>query len=197
MIDTDSDLFIVTDLKQYAYCPRVIYYERCMPDFRPRTFKMDAGVIAHEHERKKAARRTLRGYGLENGDRQFEVTLRSEQLGLIGKLDEVVVIPGPPLAVYPVDYKLARRASPHHALQLAAYALLLEEAYQVAVPHGYLYLIPNRRVEQMLIDDKLRQQVQQALEWVRRITDQELMPPAPRSRRRCENCEFRRACNDF
>ncbi|NJL95452.1 MAG: hypothetical protein HC915_17865 [Anaerolineae bacterium] len=33
-----SDLiYTVTDLKQMAYCARVVFYERCLPHPRPRT----------------------------------------------------------------------------------------------------------------------------------------------------------------
>ena len=40
--------FTVTDLKQYFYCPRVVYYTYCLPLLRPTTYKMEAGAVAHE-----------------------------------------------------------------------------------------------------------------------------------------------------
>ena len=40
-------MFRVTDLKQYAYCPRIVYYTYIMPSVRPKTFKMDEGKAAH------------------------------------------------------------------------------------------------------------------------------------------------------
>jgi CRISPR-associated exonuclease Cas4 len=197
MLDPTADLYIVTDLKQYCYCPRISYYERCLPDFRPRTYKMEAGKEAHALERKRAARRSLRGYGLENGRRHFEVSLTSARLGLTGKVDEVVEVFEPEHRLIPVDYKLARRVSRHHRLQLAAYALLLEEGDSPPVTTGYIYLIPSRKLEEVPISLALRAELDQALAAIRHITEREWMPPPPHSRRPCQNCEFRRACNDI
>ena len=39
-------IFRVTDLKQYFYCPRVVYYAYCLPQVRPVTAKMEAGIEA-------------------------------------------------------------------------------------------------------------------------------------------------------
>ncbi len=197
MIDGDADLLTVTDLKQYIYCPRITYYERCMPHLRPRTYKMDAGVFAHEQERKRAARRTLHAYGLESGERQFEVPLTSERFGITGKVDEIVTFPGPPLTIYPVDYKLARQVSPHYRLQIAAYALMIEEVWDCDVAQGFVYLIPLRRLESIAITSELRVQVENALYAIHNIIRTEHMPPPPKRRSKCESCEFRRVCNDF
>jgi len=197
VIENEDDLLTVTDLKQYAYCPRVTYYERCLPDFRPRTHKMDEGKLAHEEEQKRAARRGLRGYGLEQGERHFGVAVTSARLRLRGKIDEVVAAAGPPPAIYPVDYKLARQASPHYQLQLAAYALMLEETWGLPVERGYIYLIPTRRVEPVTMTPALRTAVYETLESIRAIVTLEWMPPPTPWRGRCASCEFRRACNDF
>lgn len=195
MPDGDG-LFIVTDLKQHAYCPRITYYERCLPDFRPRTYAMDAGQEAHQAEPGRAARRTLRAYGLSEGERHFEIEIRSTQLGLAGKIDEVVVVPGPPLTCYPIDYKGSNRVSPNHRLQVAAYALLLEVEWQAYVPQGYLYLLSRRRAEPVMLTEKLRAQLAATLEQVRDMTERERMPEPTTTHSRCSACEFRRTCND-
>lgn len=196
MIDSDTDLLTVTDLKQYAYCARVSYYEHCLPDLRPRTYKMDAGQMAHEQERKRAARRTLRGYGLDARPRSFEVPVVSTLHGLVGKIDEVAVTERLPQQVIPVDYKLARQVSPHYRLQLAAYAMMLEESWQCQVTQGFVYLIPLRRLEPVPITDKLRNEVVEAASVIRSIIQAERMPPPTLRRSRCASCEFRRLCND-
>ncbi len=194
MIENREGLFIVTDLKQYAFCPRVVYFERCLPDFRPRTYKMDAGKQEHAHEAKRAARRRLTRFGLDEAERYYDVWLESPQLGLIGRLDEVLVTPE---AAYPVDYKLSEKVQSHHRLQIAAYAALVEDQWQMPVPHGYIVLIGQRRAETVIIGETLKEQFIQVMEDIRRITYHEYLPPPPHSRRPCQVCEFRRACNDF
>ena len=124
MLD-DLPLITVTDLKQFSYCGRAVYDERCLPHIRPRTFKMDAGRDEHKLEQKRATRRTLRKYAVAEGKRTFDVVLTDPALGLTGMLDEVVT--SATGEQFPVDYKLANQVSDNHRLQLAAYAHLLEQ----------------------------------------------------------------------
>ncbi len=62
MLDEDVYLLTVTDLKQYAYCPCIFFYQQCLPDVRPTTYKMEAGVEAGRGEKVRAERRTLAAY---------------------------------------------------------------------------------------------------------------------------------------
>ena len=60
---------VVSDLRQYSYCPRIIYYRYCLPQIRPITYKMTAGQAAQESEEQREQRRSLRAYGLQSGER--------------------------------------------------------------------------------------------------------------------------------
>lgn len=193
-------VFIVTDLKQYAYCPRVVYYTYCLPLIRPTTFKMEHGVAAHERARGKERRRTLKAYGLTRGERHFDVALESAALGLRGRVDLVVETDENPTGakeLIPVEYKNSRRAAgPHWKRQLAAYALMLEEGWGIAVRRGFFYYLPRRRAEEVPIRPKLRVDVQALATAMRQMVAGEKMPAPPKSRRPCVDCEFRRFCND-
>ncbi len=193
MLD-DSNLLTVTDIKQFMYCARVIYYERCLPHVRPRTYKMDAGRDAHEEEQARAIRRTLHGYDVLKGERRFDVRMTDEALGLTGIVDEVVYAADG--EVFPVDYKLARQASHHYKVQVTAYAILLESLEQVTVSRGYLYLIPLRKLVKIVITEALRMQVMETMAAIRLMVEQEMMPDPPQNRNYCSSCEFRRFCND-
>jgi CRISPR-associated exonuclease Cas4 len=193
MPDENRWLFTVTDLKQYLYCPRILFYQTCLPDVRPVTYKMQAGVEAHADERQRASRRSSRWYGLPEGERRFDVWLQSTALGLSGQVDEVVQTPS---EIIPVDYKMAQQIGQHYKVQLAAYAMMLEEAYQTQVRRGIIYLIPTRKANEIPITRALRQQVQSTLETMRAIAEHETMPEPTAWRQRCTDCEFRRFCND-
>lgn len=193
MLD-DENLFTVTDLKQFAYCARVIFYERCLPHVRPRTYKMDAGRDAHEAEQQRAARRTFAQYDQVEGERVFDLRLTSKTLNLTGVIDEVVYCADGTL--FPVDYKLAKQVSSHYRLQLAAYALLLEEVEAKMVNKGFVYLIPKREMVSVKITDKLRSEVVSLLEQMTAMVGQEVMPEPAENPNFCAACEFRRFCND-
>jgi CRISPR-associated exonuclease Cas4 len=194
MLD-DSHYFTVTDLKQFGYCQRVVFYERCLPHIRPRTYKMDAGRDAHEVETERAVRRTLSVYDILKGERQFDVRLSSDKFHLTGEVDEVVRTDTN--EIFPVDYKLARQASNHYKLQLAAYALLMQETEHKTVSRGYLYLIPIRRLVKVEITSALYQQVEAILTQLEAMLAKEQMPSPPANRNFCAACEFRRFCNDI
>lgn len=193
--------FRVTDLKQWVYCPRVLYYYTCLPDVRPITYKMTAGIEAGEREERleirRLARQSLRIYGLESGRCEFNLALGSSRLGLQGIVDMVIWTgkAGDEIPI-PVDYKLSNVAGDHFKLQLAAYGRLLEEMDGRPVTRGFLYFIPRRQAEEVRFDQRTRTRLLETLDAMHRMLANEQMPaPTPR-RGRCVACEFRRFCND-
>ncbi len=201
MLDVDLEYPVrVTDLKQFAYCPRIFYYQVCLPDVRPITYKMEEGAAAGRSEVGREERRSLRAYGIAAGEREFDVPLRSKRLGVRGEIDMVITVLGGANGaageVIPVDYKLSRMAGPHFQLQLAVYGMMLEEMRGVQVRRGFLYEIPLRRAEEIRLDLSLRRKAEQALKQMREILEWERMPPPVRNRAKCATCEFRRFCND-
>jgi len=189
--------FRVTDLKQWVYCPRVLYYAMCLPSIRPTTYKMQAGAEAGKSEEGREERRSLRPYGLEKGRREFDVLLSSSRYGLRGKVDLIVWIDNPPPGEFVVvDYKLSDVAGEHFKLQLTAYALLIEEMSGRKAKCGYLYFIPKRRSEKVQFTQHLRERLLTALESMHRMLHTEIMPGPTPKRNKCLACEFRRFCND-
>ncbi|MDI6770835.1 MAG: CRISPR-associated protein Cas4 [Anaerolineales bacterium] len=193
--------FRVTDLKQWVYCPRILYYAVCLPNVRPVTYKMQAGVEAGRDEEGKEARRGLRAYGLEEGQRKFNVSLVSDRLGLRGLVDMVIWLEDKG-EVIPVDYKLSDRigaaqiAGIHFKLQLAAYGLMLEEVSGLAARRGFLYSIPRRKAEEVPLDKRMRDRLAATLDAMHRMLRYETMPEPTPQRAKCVACEFRRFCND-
>ena len=193
-------LLEVTDLKQYTCCPRIVFYRYCLPRVRPITYSMEEGIRCHEEEETREERRSLRNYGLTSGERVYRLPLQSTKLGLTGRVDLVIATPSrevPGAEAIVVEYKLSeQKAGSHFTLQLAAYALLLEEAWGLPVNRGFLYSIPLRKAESVAITEHLRRKVMQTVAQIRQIVESEIMPSPPSSLRRCVTCEFRRFCND-
>jgi len=196
--EQDRLIFTVTDLKQYAYCPRVVFYTYCLPLLRPTTYKMMAGIAAHEKAGKREQRRTLAAYGLEEGKRHFDVWVESPALGLRGRIDLVIETEGRNgQELIPVEYKqTTRRPGPHVRCQLAAYGIMLEETWGETARRGFIYSLVTRKAEEVTLTERLRGDVRATTAAMRDMVEREVMPDPPRSRRPCINCEFRRFCND-
>lgn len=187
-------IFTVTDLKQYLYCPRVVYYTYCLPLVRPLTYKMEAGAAAHERAGELEQRRTLAAYGLKEGRRHFDVWVTAEGLRLQGRIDMVIEVGD---ELIPVDYKhTARQVGAHVWRQLAAYGMMLEETWGKEVRRGFVYSLVTKKAEEKALTGKLRAEVREAVRAMAEMVEREAMPEPPELVAKCVNCEFRRFCND-
>src|SRR5579884_2628016 len=83
----------VNDLKQYEYCPRIVFYNTVMPVDRKVTVKMERGKEEELRLDALEKRRNLRRYQLGTGERRFHVWVDSPAHGLSGKLDLLIVSP--------------------------------------------------------------------------------------------------------
>lgn len=188
------DLIPVTDLKQWAYCPRVVYYHRVMPASARPTHKMKEGLAAQELIEVLETRRILRKYGLDGAQRHFGVWLDHKELGLAGKID-LLLVARDEIAV--VDFKLTSGdPGQNHRLQLAGYSLLAEAAMGLPAQRAFLYRIPDSLIFEEPVTEQLRQAVKTAIADIRKTGDAQLCPePAP-VRGRCVECEFANYCAD-
>ena len=189
-----SVLVRVTDIRQYAYCPRVVYYTMVVPVPRPVTFKMEYGVDAQQHVEALEMRRKLRRYGLHSGERHFRVDLESPRLGLSGQVDLVLLTPD---EAVPVEFKHTERpVSKNHRLQVAAYALLIEERMERPVRRGFICRLPSGRLQQLACGPVEREQALEIAASVRAMLHTQSRPGPTGVRARCTDCEFRRYCAD-
>ncbi len=191
-------LLRVTDLKQHEYCPRIVYYDYCLPDVRPATFKMAAGIDEQDRVSGLEERRSLSAFGLKEGVRHYNVKVVSPALGCSGQIDMVIETEeGGRRRMMPVDFKLSRHEPGRHfKLQLACYAIMLEEVYGAPVDEGAIYLIPVRRVVKVEMTKALRNAARRDLATIRRMIETQTMPAPTAQRARCVDCEMRRFCND-
>lgn len=194
--------FKVIDLKQYQYCPRLIYFHHCLPHIRPVTAKMQAGIEAQKRAMVNEARRSLKPYGISRGERLYNVAVESENLGLRGKIELVLKTDDNPAGkteMIPVDFKNSRHGTPdtHLKLQITAYALMLEEQFELPVHRGFLYYIPLRRAVEVRISGRLKATLRKSVQSMRKIVNAEWMPAPTSQRAKCTDCEFRRFCNDI
>jgi CRISPR-associated exonuclease Cas4 len=195
-VETPADVdFTATDLKQWIYCARIPFYKHVLPVRPAVTYKMQRGKDVQGAVEALERRRGFRAYGIRDGERRFGVWLRSARLGLSGKLDLLILAPD---ACYPVDFKDTEGGvRRNHRLQLAAYALLAEEAFARPAPEGFIYLVPHKEVVRIELTEADREEVRTALAAMRRMVAVEELPPPTTVRRRCEMCEYQNYCGDI
>jgi len=188
----------VTDLKQWHYCPRIVFYRFCLPHIRPITYSMSAGTAAHSDETAREDRRSLRPYHLDSGERHFDLPVRSAILGLSGRIDLAIRhTQNQKSEGIVVDYKLSEeRIGPNISVQLAAYALLLAEAWGIPVRRAFIYRIGTRQAEAVALTPALLKRVRASLVEIQSTIMGERLPEPTKQVAKCLSCEFRRFCND-
>lgn len=115
------------------------------------------------------------------------VTLASERLGIIAKMDVVEVSAG---AAMPVDFKKGKR--PHVAagayeperVQICTQAMVLED-HGYAVEQGVLWYAGSRERVQVLIDDELRARNLEAIAGLRSVAANGRRPPPLENSPKC------------
>ena len=187
-------LLRVSDLKQYVYCPRIVFYAYRMPVDKKTTYKMEHGKVAELEIAGLEKRRKLKQYGLDEGKRMFNVWLTAERVGLTGKIDMLIERGD---RYYPVDFKYTeKRPQRNHLYQICGYALMLEEVYDTCVDRGFVYLIPYKDAVVFRLDDELKEQCRKMLVEMQKMIVDEQIPEATGARARCAECEYQNYCRD-
>jgi CRISPR-associated exonuclease Cas4 len=184
----------VTDVKQWCYCPRIVFYQKLLAISPPRTFKMARAVRGEDRMAALAERRGLKEYGLATGHRRFDLRLYSRRHNLAGKLDLLLETAD---ALYPVDFKdTTGPPRENHAWQLTAYGLLLTETFGKPVTAGFIHRLPDDRIFRIDLSDALRTQVEAALAAMTTAVEAERLPDPTPMRERSEECEYLNFCGD-
>ncbi len=152
--------------------------------------------------RKEAAvaRKARQEYGIPNGqviytdlDRPAK-PLFSKRHKIAGKPDYIIK-DEQQKSFIPVEVKSAKALRPHrgHVLQLAAYCLLVEEAYATQVPYG-LIVYADGKQHRIDFDEALRSHVLLVANEMRRSLRKGIVNEEKQLRGRCRSCSVRGDC---
>lgn len=177
----------VSDVVQYLYCPRKVYFIR-IAGIKITKPKMEEGKAIHDD-----ARRSLKSFAEKlGGELLTGIYLESERYGLKGIVDAVVKAAD---QVYPIDVKLSRFESLTYAwkMQIAAYAMLVEGEFGVRVEKGFIYLVERRKFLEVPIQPEDRKSLKRIVVEVEELLRSGKYPRASKSKR-CGYCEMEPFC---
>lgn len=192
-----EDLIPVTWIKQYHFCPRIIYFLGVLGATERTTESMLEGKTEHLGEERLELRRKTLG-----GDRKTRVTQRwtrlhvaSQRLGLVGMIDEIAEIDGE-LAIIEVKHSEPPRRPPkHHLYQAVAYAMLAEEALMKPIRRIALRYLPSGKTHEIEITETMKKHVKWTVRQINRIINEEKMPKPPsKPKKQCHGCGWHWIC---
>ena len=180
-------------IRQWSYCPRVVYYMELIKASFHRPGWLKQGTDFHQAEKKLWQRRNLSRFHLKTGKTHYNLSLRDPVLGLHGIVDMAIETK---TEVYPVEFKLsANKRKQGDQLQLVAYAMLLEKHFSKPSPVGFLSG-KGKALWTINIDADKRKSVRGVSANIRKMLKQGLKPPSSASYAQCCICEYVNFCND-
>lgn len=187
----EIDLIPISALQHIAYCPRqfaLIHVEQVWAE----NFFTAHGQLLHQ--------RVDSGEVEQRGQVRYErsVGVLSERLGITGKLDllEITASAGDSnLKYFPVEYKRGKhKVQDWDRIQLCAQALCLEDMRGVSVTEGALWYQQERKREQVMIDESLRELTLRMIAQARAILDTRKTPAPTNDKTRCKSCSLVDLC---
>lgn len=193
-----SKMITVSDVKQYLYCPRIIYFDHVLHVPKPFDQKLETGKEKHDSITAKEKRRKGALFydpELDQAEKMFRVALESNNLGLRGILDYLVKTKQ---EFIPVDYKFgfSHNGCIHlnHKYQLVAYAILVEENFKTIVRRGFIHYSRDRVNAQIDLSDEIRRRTLKMIREIGQIIEEEIEPVSTKNPGRCIDCEYSRYC---
>lgn len=195
--DTTSPVLLTpTDLLQYCYCPRFIYFERVLmiPERQEKRWKVRKG--REVHKQRAMRNRDYKRKKLDVVEKKVEIPIKSQKLGFRGEVDEVLFLGDGTAA--PLDYKYAEwkgRMWISHRLQNVLYGLMIEQAYDRPVKRGYLVFTRSKNhVEEVEHRQKDIERVYEMRDDIMRILRAGYYPEGTSWQARCGDCCYKNIC---
>lgn len=183
-----------SEIIQYLYCPRFIYFEKVLgiPQYEEKSYKAMRGRQVHE---------TKHSINKEYLRKKIGVTGKLQEQYLTndllrGKVDEVLTLEDGTMA--PLDYKFAQykeKVFSTYKTQLACYACLIEDNFGKQVDKGFLvYTRSKNKMIEIEISQAQKQEVKECALAIGEIIQDNRFPKATRYKKRCIECTYRNIC---
>ncbi|MEM1948387.1 MAG: CRISPR-associated protein Cas4 [Candidatus Caldarchaeum sp.] len=186
----EDEVFPVGYVKNFYFCEQIPYINLVLRVFEPETDSMVLGRERHLRFHAQYLPREIRVVRVET-----DVRLVSLRIGLSGVLDALVHAVHDELV--PCEFKhsgLGRNRPPlKDVVQLAAYAMLVEDVYRRPVKRGVLFYSEDGGKHVVYIDDSLRRLVHHAVAAMKDMVVSEKVPRR-RSLDKCVVCWYSRVC---
>jgi CRISPR-associated protein Cas1 len=185
-------------LNEHVYCPRLAYLEWVGGSFEHNADTAEGTFVHRRVDRERGTPPAPEANAADEAEHppSTSVTLSSERLGLIAKVDMLEAEGG---KVVPIEYKRGSPApgdSPLHEpelVQLAAQALLLREA-GYTVERGEAYFAETRTRHAVDVDDGLVERTLTAAAELRANVERDEAPPPLVDSPKCPRCSLVGIC---
>lgn len=124
-----------------------------------------------------------------------EIKITSEKLNLVGKIDQVELHKN---LIIPIELKTGKCPSngiwPGHKIQVAAYALLLEELYQTKVNQASIIYLDQNIKRTIIINPFMKDEIIELRKQVEALFKSKTPPEFTENKNKCNKCGLKELC---
>ena len=126
-----------------------------------------------------------------------EFRIESEKLSLRGIIDQIEIYTN---GYVPVELKTGQCPKegvwPNHKIQIAAYAMLLEDIYKAEIKEGFIAYLDAKQRRHVPINPFLKQEILELMEKTKSLLESREIPQKADNLNKCKSCGLKERCYD-
>jgi CRISPR-associated exonuclease Cas4 len=195
-MDDDSTIITISDVLEYLFCPRFIYFMHCLdiPQHEEKRFKVLKGREVHAEKLITNPDYLRKKLGVMK--KEMNVFIASKENHIKGIVDEVLFLDDGTAA--PFEYKYAEFKDTifqTHKYQLVLHALMIMENYQKEVNRGYVcYTRSNHHIEEVQFSEEDFQRGKEVVQEILEIIEKGFYPDRTKYKNKCIDCCYGTMC---
>ena len=194
---TDSETIItISDVLEYLFCPRFIYYMHCLdiPQHEEKRFKVMKGREVHEEKFITNPDYLRKKLGVIK--KEINVFIASKQHHIKGIVDEVLFLDDGTAA--PFEYKFAEFKDTifqTYKYQLVLHAIMIRENYHIDVKRGFLCFTRSyNHIETVEFSEANFERGLEIIHEILEIIDKGFYPNKSKYKNKCIDCCYATIC---
>jgi CRISPR-associated exonuclease Cas4 len=195
--EDEDELVSASDIKQFHFCPRIIYFTKILGVYERTTESEDEGKRFHKkfYENEKRRMTLFGSKSMKVEKKWINYFIKSERLGLKGTIDMIVKIKDELIVVEFKEIESPKKVLDGHIYQAAAYALLVEEKFDTTIRRIILYYSKNNKIIEIPLTDNIRNHILWTIKKIRKIILKEYLPMI-RPSSKCYSCGYNWICHE-
>jgi len=194
---SDSETIItISDVLEYLFCPRFIYYMHCLdiPQHEEKRFKVMKGREVHEEKIITNPDYLRKKLGVVK--KEINVFIASKQHHIKGIVDEVLFLDDGTAA--PFEYKFAEFKDTifqTYKYQMVLHAIMIRENYHCDAKRGFIcFTRSNNHIEKIEFTDQDFERGFEIVNEILEIIDKGFYPNKGKYKNKCIDCCYATIC---
>lgn len=189
-------MITISDVLEYLFCPRFIYFMRCLdiPQHEESRFKVMKGREVHEDKRITNTEYLRKKLGVIR--KELNVFIASKKNHIKGIVDEVLFLEDGTAA--PFEYKYAEFKDTifkTYKFQLVLQAIMIKENYNLDVKKGFVcFTRSNNQIEEVDFTEKDFKEGFEIIDEILEIIDKGFYPGKSKNKNKCIDCCYSNIC---